>query len=160
MPIQHPSRSVALHGTATGEIDQALTCTINKRFSNGSTEPEGTVLRITRLPDSGIWIVGSNDPDYIFGFKVSVSGSELEFKNPLNLWSSWAADYTAESVAELLCLKIIQNEKLSNPDPDSIYNLQDWLGTVMDRPFIKPCLVRIQKLPQLFRTISGIHESS
>jgi hypothetical protein len=134
-------------------IEKHISHVLNDRFSGGGVDASGNsraILRITqrvykmeksteegqaphRVPnDPNVqWVIGSGDPDYIFGFRVISDGKRISFKGSMNPWSHWAKDYMRNALAEHLGAKIHgEDDKPVKVDASVIHDFLPWLKLI------------------------------
>ncbi len=126
------------------EVESALQATINEKFYG--------CLRVTRSQESTeaktTWFVASQDPGYIFGFKVTLEKDRVEVKHGVNTWSMWAEDYTRVLLAQKLDAKLESDGKIVSE------SITDELIPWMQKYDLHP---QVNDLPEQFRRIAGVH---
>lgn len=125
------------------EIEAALQQTINEKFYG--------CLRVARSPESAeaktTWLVESQDPGYMFGFRVSYQEGRISVRHGINTWSMWAEDYTRVLLAQKLNAKLESEGKVVSEE------ITDELLTWMRKYDLHP---HVENLPEQFRRSAGI----
>lgn len=143
--LVRPRPEIRLSTDKTQLVEPTLHAIVNDRFDN--------VLKISRLPksvypDRIVWIVSSRDPDYLFGFRVSLRDNVLQVKNGVNTWSHWAEDLMRIELARRL---------LGNLDTNSnnIGLFQDFIDI---KQWAKKFGIEahLENIPKDFKRVAGI----